>query len=83
MQNAIEKKDGFVIFTGHGVAVFQALAIKNALQFYAKHKMPINRAYTPARMLRTASSMTGRQYKRGEYLKAAEDLQALVEGVRQ
>lgn len=57
---------------------YQRLAIASALEVYAKHKMRVNRAYTPTNMLKTASRLTGKTFKRGEYLKAAA---ALREGL--
>jgi hypothetical protein len=61
------------------VTLFQALAIKHALRFYAKHKKQINRAYTPTAMLRTATAITGKPFKRGEYLQAADAISAMLE----
>jgi hypothetical protein len=40
--------------------------------------MKVNRAYTPSNMLATASHLTGQKFKRGEYIKAAEALDALA-----
>lgn len=58
---------------------YQALAIRAGLRLYAKTGMKPNSAWTPTRMLKTAASITGKEYKRGEYIKAADDLLALVE----
>lgn len=63
----------------YNVRIYQALAVKVALRAYAKHKMQVNRAYTPKNMLLAAGRMTGAMYKRGDYLKAADDLEKLCE----
>jgi hypothetical protein len=56
------------------VSVFQATIIAHALEFYAKTGMKVNRAYTPANMMRTASSITGKKFKSRAYLEAAHAL---------
>lgn len=61
------------------VNVFAMKVLASGLTMYAKHKMIPNRGYTPARMLSGATQYTGKAYKRGEYLKAAEDLRALAD----
>ena len=61
----------------YGVRMHQLLAIKIGLRVYAKHKMKVNRAYTPKAMLLAAGRMTGAMYKHGDYLKAADDLEKL------
>lgn len=57
---------------------YQAIALKHGLRLYAATKMKPNRAWTPTAMLRTASNITGNTYKRGEYLRAADDLDAML-----
>jgi hypothetical protein len=52
-------------------SVYQALAVKHALKLYAKHKLIVNRAYTPTRMLDVATAITGQSFKRGQYEQAA------------
>lgn len=56
------------------VEMFRAFAIAQALRLYAKTGMQANRAYTPTAMLKAASSITGKKYKRGQYVQAADDL---------
>lgn len=63
----------------YGVRMHQLLAIKIGLRVYAKHKMKVNRDYTPKTMLRTAQWMTGKAYKMSEMAKAADDLQKLAD----
>jgi len=54
---------------------YQASVIASALRIYEKTGRKVNTAYTPTAMLRTATSITGNKYKRGEYLRAASDLE--------
>lgn len=56
------------------VEYFAAEVLASALRFYAKTKMQVNRAYTPTTILRAAKRYTGKDYKRGQYLIAAEDV---------
>lgn len=56
----------------------QALTLAKALELYGKSKILVNSQYTPMKMLSTASSITGNQYRRGEYLKAMDDLRKKV-----
>ena len=53
---------------------FQCLAIASALELYAKTGIKVNRAYTPTAMLATASHLTGKKFKRGQYVEAAAAL---------
>ena len=62
------------VITGEGIGVYQALVIKKACELYAKHKMQVNRAYTPTAMLKAASRITGIEYKRGQHAQAASDI---------
>lgn len=57
-----------------GVALFRAIALHSGLLMYAKHRMMPNRSWTPTKMLSAASAITGKPYKRGAYLAAAEDV---------
>jgi hypothetical protein len=59
--------------------LYQAAAVKVALRLYARTKIKVNRMYTPTNMLRTASKITGKEYKRNELIKAADDLELWME----
>ena len=79
MTNGIEKSEsGAIICTGEGINTYRALVIKQACKLYAKHKMQVNRAYTPTAMLKAASGITGKAYKRGQHQQAADDIAALL-----
>lgn len=53
--------------------IFRAHVLANACGLLAKGIQP-NSAYTPKNVLATASHITGLRYKRGQFLRAAEDL---------
>lgn len=59
--------------------IYQALAIKHALNLYARTGRRANRAYTPKAMLATASAITGHVYRRGQYAAAALGLQEWID----
>ena len=64
------------------VSVFQAIVIKNAIAFYARTGMKVNRAYTPKNMLATAAAITGKKFKRGQYEQACAALQEWINTAR-
>jgi hypothetical protein len=43
--------------TGRGVIVYQMTVLASALRFYARTGMQVNRAYTPAAMVRSAKTL--------------------------
>ena len=65
-------------FVGSDVSIFAAAALASGLRLYAKAKIIPNRAYTPTAMLKAAGTYTGKAYKRGQYLQAADDLTDFV-----
>ena len=65
-----------VTFQGErGVKTYTAIALKSGLKLYHTHKIKPNRAWTPTAMLVKAGSITGHQYRRGEYQRAIADLE--------
>lgn len=68
------------------VACFRAFAIASALRLYAKSGISVNRSWTPAAMLKAASEITGKTYKRmpnrGHYALAAFGVQSWAEEMR-
>jgi len=69
-------KYGAVSFVGEpAVRVFQAATIVTGLRFYAKTGMKPSRAFTPMAMMDAAKRITGHDYKRRDYLGAADDLE--------
>ena len=75
-ENYLGVRDGKITsYVGpDATAAFRAITIASALRFYAKTGMKVNRSYSPTLMLRAASDMTKKNYRRGEYLRAADDL---------
>jgi len=66
-----------IVFEGReGVQTYVALTLRQGLMLYSKTGMRPNRAWTPTAMLRKATEITGKKYKRGQYLLAAQDLEA-------
>jgi len=67
------------VFSKGDVDIFRAALLAQSLIGYAKCKMLPTRGVTASGMLKMASQYTGKAYKRGDYMKAAEDLKAHVE----
>lgn len=79
------------IHAGHGCTMFvgsdaislvRAITLVSALKMYAKHKMIITRGATPAYLLQLAATYTGKKYKRGQYIAAADDVQLWADTMR-
>ena len=64
------------------VALFRAATIVSALRLYAKTGMKPNRMWTPTAMLKAASAITGKTYKRGQYEQAADDVSTWVQAMK-
>lgn len=56
------------------VALFRAVTIASGLRLYAKTGIKPNRSWTPTAMLAAATGITGKPYKRGQFLIAADDV---------
>lgn len=65
-------------FVGEEVANYQILVIRRAILLYRDTGMKVNRAYTPTNMKRTAESLTGLTFKRGDWTSMANALEALL-----
>lgn len=50
------------------------MTLAAAIDLYAKTGIKANKSYTPTNMLRTASKITGKTFKRGQYEAASEAL---------
>ena len=76
MESEIIRSEGGTAFVGpDAIALYRATAIRSGLKMYAKCGMRPNRAWTPTAMLKAAGEITGKTYKRGQYLSAAADLE--------
>lgn len=63
------------------VALFRATALWSGLRLYHKARIKPNRAWTPTVMLKMATDITHKPYKRGEYLKASEDVKVWMDAM--
>jgi len=61
---------------GNQISAWQAKVIASALRLWAVHRIRANRSYTPARMMEVAQAITGRKFKKLDYLGAAKALEA-------
>ncbi len=64
------------------VALYRATALWSGLGMYLKCKMQPNRAWTPTAMLKAASGITGKTYKRGQYQQARDDLKIWMDTMK-
>jgi hypothetical protein len=77
MNSYIESTPGGTSFVGpKAVELYRAIVIASALRLYAQHRIKANRAYTPSAMLLAATAITGKVFRRGQYLEAAAALDA-------
>ena len=58
--------------------VYRALVIAKALKLYANTGIKANRAYTPTNMLNVATEITGRKFKRGQYMEAHDAIMEVL-----
>lgn len=82
MSDYLERTNGGKSFSGSDVDLFRAAVIASALKIYAATGLKADRNYTPSAMLKAASQMTGRTFKRGQYTEAAEALSLLVDQMK-
>ena len=72
----IEYNQGSTAFVGpDATAFFRAAVIVSGLRLYGRHKIRPSRCWTPTAMLTAATGITGKPYKRGAYLQAADDVE--------
>lgn len=57
------------------VNLFRAKLLAESLRMYARCGLIPTRGVTPTRMLAMATEYTGKTYKRGQYVQAADDIQ--------
>ena len=82
MNDYLERTKNGTSFLGSDVDIFAATALASGLRLYAKTGMRPSRTYTPTNMLLAASRYTRKQYKRGQYEKAAADLTAFADALK-
>lgn len=59
-----------------GVNIYRATVCAQGLKLYAETGMRLNRAFTPAAMMKVAAEITGRKFKARDYQGAADALKA-------
>jgi hypothetical protein len=59
--------------------LYQMLAIRTGLRAYAKHKMLLNRHWTPSKMMATAARLCETSFKPHDYEGAAKALERAAE----
>jgi hypothetical protein len=74
----IRHTEGTTTYTGAHITMFQAMVLRTGLKMYARTKTQPNALFTPANMLDAASRITGRKYRRGQYMEAANDLSVFI-----
>lgn len=83
MTGTITKSAGGTVFAGQeAVGVGRAIILKSALGLLKKGMKP-SRQWTGPRVLAAVSNLTGKNYKRGAYAQAEDDIKAWLEAARQ
>jgi hypothetical protein len=78
----IRKGGGMSIVGADATNLYRAVMLGQALRMYAKTKMLATRNATPSVMLRMAAEYSGKTYKRGQYVQAADDLQIWIDTMK-
>lgn len=61
------------------VNLFRAKTLASALRMYAKTGMLPTRGVSPTKMLQLARQYTGKEYRRGQHMLAANDIQVWID----
>lgn len=80
MSNYLERTNGATSFVGSDVDIPAVAALALSLKLYVETGITL--AATPTRMLKIATSYTGKTYKRGHYIEAVHDLFAYAEELK-
>lgn len=76
-------KTGGMTFSGEDATnLFRAMTLASSLGLYAKCGMIPTRGVTITKMLGMATEYTGKKYKRGEALRAQEDVRLWCEAMK-
>jgi hypothetical protein len=76
-------KNGAVAVTGpDAILLYKALALRSALQLYAKTKIRPTRHIGPTDMLELAGEFSRRKYKRGAFAEAISDLTVWIDTMK-
>jgi hypothetical protein len=78
----IHKDGGFTLAGADAVNLYRAAVLASSLKLFAKTGMIPTRGVTGSKMLAMATQYTGKKYKRGEHMKASEDITVWVREMR-
>ena len=70
----LERTNNGTVFTGTDVQIFQALSLASSISLFQKTGMLPTRGVTATKMLKLASGITGKTFKRRQYDQAIEAL---------
>lgn len=84
MSNAdiVHHNGGTTISGPDGMLFYRAITVRASLRMYAKSGMKSTRMATPANMFAIAKEFTGKDYKRGQYQQAIDDLTVWIDTMR-
>lgn len=74
----LHESGGMTLYGRDAVSLYAAITLRSGLRMYAKSGMKLSRNYTPSVMLAAAKEFTGKEYKRGQYQQAIEDLDTWI-----
>ena len=74
----ITHTEGMTIYTGAHITSVQAMVLRTALKMYARTKVQPSAMFTPTNMLKAAGRITGKRYRRGQYMEAVNDLSVFI-----
>jgi hypothetical protein len=67
------------VITGEGISIYRAVALKVGLKLYVRTGLKPNGQWTITKMLKAASGITGKAYKRSQANEAIQDLGAWLD----
>jgi hypothetical protein len=79
---AITHTPGGTVLTGDAIEFFRVAHLKGFLKLYAKTGMIPTRGVTITHMLALASDVTKKKYRRGDAMKAHDDLKVWCDAFR-
>lgn len=82
MSDYLERTKNGTVFTGSDMDIFKGFVLAGSLDLYDKTKMLPTRGAKASGMLKLATEMTGKPYKRGQYAQAAADLREMAEAAK-
>lgn len=77
MTGRIVKTEVGTVYEGSATRIFQAAVVKTGLKL-AQKGLRVNAHITPTMLMAKAAEITGKKYKRRDYVKAIDDLDAWI-----